>query len=68
VLVRVRAYGICGIDAAFADGRHPPGPEGQAAATPLGHDPAGEVAAGAEVTGLKAGDRVVVNPFTTSWC
>ncbi len=30
---------------------------------PLGHEPAGEIVeVGAEVTGLKVGDRVVVNP------
>jgi (R,R)-butanediol dehydrogenase / meso-butanediol dehydrogenase / diacetyl reductase len=64
VLVRVRACGICGTDAAFVQmGGVPLGPEGQTAAIPLGHEPAGEVVeAGAEVTGLKAGDRVVVNP------
>ena len=39
------------------------GPDGQTTAIPLGHEPAGEIAeAGAEVTGLKTGDRVVVNP------
>jgi (R,R)-butanediol dehydrogenase / meso-butanediol dehydrogenase / diacetyl reductase len=64
VLVRVRACGICGTDAAFVQmGGMPVGPEGQTAAIPLGHEPAGEIVeAGAEVTGLKAGDRVVVNP------
>jgi (R,R)-butanediol dehydrogenase/meso-butanediol dehydrogenase/diacetyl reductase len=41
----------------------PVGPDGQTTAIPLGHEPAGEIAeAGAEVTGLKTGDRVVVNP------
>jgi (R,R)-butanediol dehydrogenase / meso-butanediol dehydrogenase / diacetyl reductase len=59
-LVRVRACGICGTDAAFVQmGGMPLGPEGQTASIPLGHEPAGEVA---EVTGLKTGDRVVVNP------
>jgi (R,R)-butanediol dehydrogenase/meso-butanediol dehydrogenase/diacetyl reductase len=64
VLVRVRACGICGTDAAFVQmGGMPAGPEGQTAAIPLGHEPAGEIVeAGAEVAGLKAGDRVVVNP------
>ena len=63
-LVRVRACGICGTDAAFVQmGGMPLGPEGQTAAVPLGHEPAGEVVEiGAEVTGLKTGDRVVVNP------
>jgi (R,R)-butanediol dehydrogenase / meso-butanediol dehydrogenase / diacetyl reductase len=63
-LVRVRACGICGTDAAFVQmGGMPLGPEGQTAAIPLGHEPAGEVVEiGAEVTGLKTGDRIVVNP------
>ena len=64
LLVRVRACGICGTDAAFVQmGGMPLGPEGQTASIPLGHEPAGEVVEiGAEVTGLKTGDRVVVNP------
>jgi 2-desacetyl-2-hydroxyethyl bacteriochlorophyllide A dehydrogenase len=64
VLVRVRACGICGTDAAFVQmGGMSLGPGGQATAIPLGHEPAGEVAeAGTEVTGLKVGDRVVINP------
>ena len=62
-LRRVRACGICGTDAAFVQmGGMPLGPDGQTASTPLGHEPAGEVVEiGAEVTGLKTGDRVV-NP------
>jgi (R,R)-butanediol dehydrogenase/meso-butanediol dehydrogenase/diacetyl reductase len=63
ILVRVRACGICGTDAAFVQMGGIPGPDGQTAAIPLRHEPAGEIAeSGAEVTGLKAGDRVVVNP------
>jgi len=64
VLVRVRACGICGTDAAFVQmGGMPSGPGGQLRAIPLGHEPAGEIVqAGAEVSGLKPGDRVVVNP------
>jgi len=64
VLMRVRACGICGTDAAFVQmGGMPLGPGGQTAAIPLGHEPAGElVAVGAAVADLKAGDRVVVNP------
>jgi (R,R)-butanediol dehydrogenase/meso-butanediol dehydrogenase/diacetyl reductase len=64
VLMRVRACGICGTDAAFVQmGGMPAGPEGQTAAIPLGHEPAGQrPEAGAEVASLKAGDRVVVNP------
>jgi (R,R)-butanediol dehydrogenase/meso-butanediol dehydrogenase/diacetyl reductase len=61
VLVRVRA---CGTDATFVQmGGMPRGPEGQMTAIPPGHEPTDEIAeAGAKVTGLKAGDRVVVNP------
>lgn len=64
VLVRVRACGICGTDATSVHmGGMPLGPGGQVRPIPLGHEPAGEiVAAGAGVTGLKPGDRVVVNP------
>ncbi|WP_220277368.1 zinc-dependent alcohol dehydrogenase [Streptomyces himalayensis] len=63
-LMRVRACGICGTDVAFLHmGGMPQGPGGQTAPIPLGHEPAGEIVeVGAEVTGLKAGDRVVVNP------
>ena len=59
LLVRVPACGICGSGAAFVQMGMPFGPQGQTASIPLGHEPAGEVA---EVTGLKTGDRVVVNP------
>jgi (R,R)-butanediol dehydrogenase / meso-butanediol dehydrogenase / diacetyl reductase len=64
VLMRVRACGICGTDATFVHlGGMPSGPDGQRRPIPLGHEPAGEVIeAGAAVTGLKPGDRVVVNP------
>jgi (R,R)-butanediol dehydrogenase/meso-butanediol dehydrogenase/diacetyl reductase len=63
-LVRVRACGICGTDTLFLHmGGAPFGPGGSTVALPLGHEPAGEVVeVGAEVDGLKAGDRVVVNP------
>ncbi|WP_220136831.1 zinc-dependent alcohol dehydrogenase [Streptomyces himalayensis] len=63
-LMRVRACGICGTDVAFLHmGGMPQGPGGQTAPIPLGHEPAGEIVeVGDEVTGLKAGDRVVVNP------
>jgi (R,R)-butanediol dehydrogenase/meso-butanediol dehydrogenase/diacetyl reductase len=64
LLVRIRACGISGTDAAFVQmGGMPLGPQGQTASIPLGHQPASEVVEiGAEVTGLKTGDRVVVNP------
>jgi (R,R)-butanediol dehydrogenase/meso-butanediol dehydrogenase/diacetyl reductase len=64
VLMRVRACGICGTDATFLHlGGGPFGPGGQMIPVPLGHEPAGEIVeVGADVTGLKPGDRVVVNP------
>jgi (R,R)-butanediol dehydrogenase/meso-butanediol dehydrogenase/diacetyl reductase len=63
-LVRIRACGICGTDTHFLHmGGIPFGPGGSMISLPLGHEPAGEIVeVGAEVTGLKAGDRVVVNP------
>ncbi|MFD3311159.1 zinc-binding dehydrogenase [Streptomyces sp. NPDC058694] len=63
-LLRIRACGICGTDTFFLHlGGTPMGPGGSMVPLPLGHEPAGEiVATGAEVTGLKVGDRVVVNP------
>ena len=64
VLVRIRACGICGTDTFFLHlGGMPAGAEGSMRSIPLGHEPAGEIVeVGAEVTGLKVGDRVVVNP------
>lgn len=61
VLVRMRACGICGSDAFYiAIGGIPP----RQGYTPLGHEPAGEVAAvGAAVTGVAVGDHVVINPM-----
>lgn len=54
VLVRVRACGICGTDAAFVQmGGMPLGPGGQPVPIALGHEPAGEIDA--------AGAAVVVN-------
>jgi 2-desacetyl-2-hydroxyethyl bacteriochlorophyllide A dehydrogenase len=63
-LVRVRACGICGTDTFFLHlGGMPAGADGSMRAIPLGHEPAGEIVeAGAEVTDVKVGDRVVVNP------
>ncbi|MET7330347.1 zinc-binding dehydrogenase [Nonomuraea sp. NPDC005650] len=63
-LLRIRACGICGTDVTFLHlGGMPLGPGGQLVPIPLGHEPAGEIVeVGAEVTTLKAGDRVVVNP------
>ncbi|MFI6247355.1 zinc-binding dehydrogenase [Streptomyces sp. NPDC051016] len=64
VVVRIRACGICGTDTFFVHaGGTPYNADGSVEPLLLGHEPAGEVAElGAEVTGLKVGDRVVVNP------
>ncbi|MEU6539091.1 alcohol dehydrogenase catalytic domain-containing protein [Streptomyces sp. NPDC047000] len=64
VLVRIRACGICGTDTFFVrTGGTPYNAEGGLVPLLLGHEPAGEIAElGTEVTGLKVGDRVVVNP------
>ncbi len=64
VLLRVRACGICGTDVTFLHmGGMPTGADGQTRPVALGHEPAGEIVeVGASVTGLKVGDRVVVNP------
>jgi (R,R)-butanediol dehydrogenase/meso-butanediol dehydrogenase/diacetyl reductase len=64
VLLRMRAVGICGTDVTFLHlGGGPFGPGGLMVPVPLGHEPAGEVVeVGANVTGVKVGDRVVVNP------
>jgi 2-desacetyl-2-hydroxyethyl bacteriochlorophyllide A dehydrogenase len=61
ILVRMRACGICGSDAHYiARGGIPP----REGATPLGHEPAGEVVeVGREVSGIAVGDRVVINPI-----
>ncbi|MFE7650516.1 zinc-dependent alcohol dehydrogenase [Streptomyces phaeoluteigriseus] len=65
-LVRVRACGICGTDVAFLHTGGMPARAhlgGDMVPVPLGHEPAGEIVeVGAEVDGLEAGDRVVVNP------
>ncbi|WP_369230885.1 zinc-binding dehydrogenase [Streptomyces sp. R21] len=64
-LVRIRACGICGTDTFFVQMGGTPynHPDGSVVPLPLGHEPAGEVVeVGAEVTDLKVGDRVVVNP------
>jgi threonine dehydrogenase-like Zn-dependent dehydrogenase len=62
VLVRMRACGICGSDGFYiAIGGIPP----RQGATPLGHEPAGEVMeVGDRVEGVKPGDHVVINPIT----
>lgn len=59
VLLRIRACGICGSDALYTQvGGIPP----RQGATPLGHEPAGEIVEiGAEVSGFSVGDHVVVD-------
>jgi threonine dehydrogenase-like Zn-dependent dehydrogenase len=60
----MRACGICGSDAFYiAIGGVPP----RQGSTPLGHEPAGEVAVvGSEVTGIAVGDHVVINPMAVA--
>lgn len=64
VIVKVKACGICGSDLTYikVGGIHrKPG-----GVTPIGHEAAGEViAVGAGVTGVSAGQRVVINPMMT---
>lgn len=61
VLVRIRACGICGSDTFYISIGGLPPHQGR---MPLGHEPAGEVAAvGEMVSGIAVGDRVVVNPM-----
>lgn len=61
VLVKMKACGICGSDALYiAIGGLPP----HHGRMPLGHEPAGEVVdVGRDVTGIKTGDHVVINPM-----
>ncbi|KOU57052.1 theronine dehydrogenase, partial [Streptomyces sp. MMG1533] len=65
-LVRIRACGICGTDVTFLHMGGMPARAhagGELVPVALGHEPAGEIVeVGAEVTDLKVGDRVVVNP------
>jgi 2-desacetyl-2-hydroxyethyl bacteriochlorophyllide A dehydrogenase len=57
--VHVSKTGICGTDLMIYRGKHP------RSVPPLipGHEVAGEIVEAAEGSGLKAGDRVVVNPL-----
>ncbi len=60
VLVRSRACGICGSDIKLMQGRHP----GIKVPLVMGHEFAGEVAeVGAEVQGVKPGDRAVIHIY-----
>jgi threonine dehydrogenase-like Zn-dependent dehydrogenase len=60
VLIKMRACGICGSDAMYITRGGIPPREG---ATPLGHEPAGEIVeVGREVRDIRVGDHVVVDP------
>ncbi len=67
ILVRVQACGICGTDVHIFEGA-----EGAAATVPpviLGHEFSGVVEqVGAEVRGIRVGDRVSVDPNTLCGC
>ena len=59
VRIRVKAVTICGSDLHIFKGRHPAAP----LPVPVGHEIAGEVSAvGDEVTRVRPGDRVAVEP------
>ena len=59
VLLTMKACGICGSDAFYS---HVGGIPPRQGATPLGHEPAAEVAeVGAEVQGFSVGDHVVID-------
>jgi len=63
VVVRMKAVGICGSDLSYIKIGGIPNPRN---VTPLGHEGAGDVIeVGAEVEGIAAGDRVIVNPMMT---
>lgn len=63
VLVKVKACGICGSDHMYTRYGGIPPREG---ATPLGHEPAGEVVeVGENVSGVAVGDHVVINVMAT---
>ncbi|MFF5297451.1 zinc-dependent alcohol dehydrogenase [Paractinoplanes globisporus] len=64
IVVRMKACGICGSDVFYTQiGGIPP----RQGATPLGHEPAGEVVrVGPAVTGVSEGDHVVLNPMAAA--
>jgi len=63
VVVKMKAVGICGSDLSYIKIGGIPNPRN---VTPLGHEGAGDVIeVGAEVEGIAAGDRVIVNPMMT---
>jgi L-iditol 2-dehydrogenase len=61
ILVKIRACGLCGSDNMYISiGGLPP----HQGTMPLGHEAAGEVVeVGSNVSGLKVGDHVVINPM-----
>ena len=64
VVVKMKAVGICGSDLSYIKMggimRKPSG------VTPIGHEGAGEVLdVGSEVSGIKVGDPVIINPMRT---
>jgi (R,R)-butanediol dehydrogenase/meso-butanediol dehydrogenase/diacetyl reductase len=64
VVVKIRACGICGSDSMYT---HVGGIPPRQGATPLGHEPAGEVIeVGNEVSGVQVGDHVVINPMANA--
>ena len=65
VVVRVKACGICGSDLSYIKGGGIGRQDG--GVTPIGHEAAGEVAqVGKDVTDVRLGQRVVINPMMTS--
>ncbi|MFF3037860.1 zinc-dependent alcohol dehydrogenase [Arthrobacter citreus] len=59
VLLKMKACGICGSDAMYS---HMGGIPPRQGATPLGHEPAAEIAeVGAQVEGFAVGDHVVID-------
>jgi threonine dehydrogenase-like Zn-dependent dehydrogenase len=65
VVVRVKACGICGSDLSYIKGGGIN--RAQGGVTPIGHEAAGEVVqVGEAVSGVKLGQRVVINPMMTS--
>lgn len=62
LIVKVAAFGICGSDLNFAASGYIGRPTGQG--VPLGHELAGTIdEIGADVTGLRLGQRIVVHPM-----
>jgi len=65
VVLRVKACGVCGSDISFIKNGGVGSRKG--GITPLGHEAAGEVVqVGEAVRGIEIGQRVILNPMTTS--